>query len=179
MSYNPGQNKPYVFLNNSVEQAIHDANVESVPSQSDEIPVTYNRDIVLDNVNAAGAYNNLDKTFSFQSNAIVFSDNQLITNLDEVFVAFSFRDKENNELGARGNELFYNSKVAYSSQDAVINSGSRSSQTANEICRLSCLPNKEYKLTATHLQYDLTTSYFSNYQAYLLQKNGLVFGFLL
>ena len=181
MSYSPAQDKPYVFLNNSVEQAIHDANVVSVPATfTDDTPMAYNRDVVLDNVNAAGSYNSIDKTFAFQSNAIVFSDNQLITNEVKQFASFSFRDKENNELGARGMELFYNNSHAYSGSDSEINLDTRSGQRANEICRLSCLPNKEYKLTATYLQHDVyNNTYYANFQTYVLQKNGLVFGFLL
>ena len=179
MSYNPTQSKPYIFLNNSTEQAIHDANVETVPTQQDDIPVAYNRDIVLDNVNAAGSYNSVDKTFSFQSNSIIFSDNQLLTNDNKQFAAFSFRDKENNEVGVRGNELFLNARSAYSSSDTTVNSGTRSGQRANEICRLKCIANKEYKLTATYMHHDVSSSYYSNFQTYVIQNNGLVFGFLL
>jgi len=179
MSYNPTQSKPYIFLNNSTEQAIHDANVETVPAQQDDIPVVYNRDIVLDNVNGAGSYNSVDKTFSFQSNAMIFSDNQLISNDFKQFAAFSFRDKENNEVGVRGNELFLGAYHAYPSSDTYINSGTRSGQRANEICRLKGVANKEYKLTATYMHHDITSSYYSNFQTYVIQNNGLVFGFLL
>ena len=177
MTYNPHQSKPYVFMQNNSDSVI--LSTTSRPTQVDDYPMELDVDFAIDLNNGAGNLNSSTYTFTFGSNTFLFGDTLSYNDRSQSNTrhAVSFTDKNNTQVGIRGQESGRLPRNTDSYSSTVMNAAPRSVQRSDEFPRLMGLPNTSYKYQFSVLQQDWSN--WSTINFLTPAKTTVVFGFVL